>query len=243
MSEESEESTEEKEDPSTTREKLEELGFYDNEFTEFPPELSAVKSFKAENNPDPLIEALQLDGFDVDFMREEMIEALGWIGDEKAVDILEEILDDSDMRPYAIEALGRIESSGSIDKISKYLGSEARVEPHVRVKSAEALGKIGSVDGLSILLEALEDDSSQVRSTAVKSIGQILKKNNENLGNSEIDENEIIEKLDRILKNEKESIRVSAAKTLKQMNEGKAKEVLEKYKDDPNELVATSYIE
>ncbi|MDY7082513.1 MAG: HEAT repeat domain-containing protein, partial [Halobacteria archaeon] len=130
-SEEPEEKEEEDEEKST-REIFAELGFYDNEFTEFPPELSGLKRFKQEGNPDPIIEVLQLSKYNTNFMRLELIEALGRIGDEKAVEPLVDELKDADMRDEAMEALKRIGSPKATDSMVEYLDPERNVEPRVR---------------------------------------------------------------------------------------------------------------
>jgi hypothetical protein len=221
---------EENQEELTTKDRLKELGFYDNEFTEFPPELSGLKRFKANKNPDPIVEALQIQGYDTTFMRLEMIEALGRIGDETAVDVLLEEVNDNDTRMEAMDALGRIGSEEATDKILELLDPERKVQPHVRAKAAETAGRIGDPDAVELLVETLGSDSSEVRGTAAEALARI---------GTETEDAGVVEELARVLEEEAdETVRMSAARALRSVGTEEARGALSGYEDDRNELVA-----
>ncbi|MBD0392965.1 MAG: HEAT repeat domain-containing protein [Microcoleus sp. C1-bin4] len=46
--------------------------------------------------------------------------------------------------------------------------------PAVRAKAAEALGKIGDVAIVPILVKALKDTSPEVRSSVIQALGQLI---------------------------------------------------------------------
>ncbi|MFP4632285.1 MAG: HEAT repeat domain-containing protein [Halobacteriales archaeon] len=212
-------------DAPSTRETLDELGFYDNDVTEFPPELSGVKRFKAEGRAEPLVEALGLQGYDVGFMRLEMIEALGRIGDEAAVPALVDELGDGDTNVAAMEALARIGSADAVDEIAEKLDPEKRVEPRVRAAAADALGELGDDGAVDALVEILDSDSPRVRAAAADALG-------------EIGDDGPVEALSGLLEaDESEKVRASAAGALASIDTADARETLSEYDDDANELV------
>ncbi len=219
---------EEEEEELSTHDELEDLGFYDNEFTEFPPELSGVKRFKAEGEAEPLIDALQLPGYDVTFMRKEMIEALGRIGDPAALEVLEDELNDGDTQIEAFEALARIGSEEAVEAVSELLDPEKRVKPHVRAKAAETLGEIASSTAVDDLVAVLELESPRVRGAAAKALGE--------LGEANADAVDALENL--LEEDPEEHVRVAAAKALSNLEADSARETLERYQDDRNELVS-----
>lgn len=211
-------------DSPSTRDELDDLGFYDNEFTEFPPELSGIKRFKVEGKTEPLVESL--DVFEANFLREEVIEALGRIGDPDAVDRLLDEVDDADMRLDAIEALARIGSPKASEKLQELLDPEANVPDNVRAKAADALGEIGDEGATETLVESLELESVRLREAASDALGKI-------------GDEDAVEGLERLLEEEThESVRVSAAKSLSEIGNDRARQVLDGYSDDTNELVA-----
>jgi hypothetical protein len=228
--EEKDEGEEGEDEDLSTKEKLEALGFYDNEFTEFPPELSGLKRFKAEKNPGPIIEALRIQGYDTTFMRLEMVEALGRIGDESAVDVLLEEVNDNDTRMEAMDALGRIGSERATDKILELLDPERKLQPHVRAKAAETAGRIGDPEAVGLLVDTLDSDSSEVRGTAAEALARI---------GAEAEEAEVVDELGRVLEEEtEETVRMSAARALRSLGTDEALDVLSEYENDRNELVA-----
>lgn len=96
----------------------------------------------------------------------------------KSIDPEEEllkILDDPDSKyrgkSFAIELLGEIRSSKSINKLIGYLGDERR---DLRRASADALGEIGNSDTIEYLLETSKSDiDAHVRRSAIEALGNI----------------------------------------------------------------------
>lgn len=212
----------------STREDLAELGFYDNEYTEFPPELSGVKRFKAEGEAEPLVEALQLPGYDVTFMRLEMIEALGRIGDSAAVEVLEGELRDGDTQIEAMEALGRIGTTDAVEALAELVDPEKKVKPHVRAKAADTLGEIGGSEAVEALVDVLDVESPQVRSSAASALGECGE-----------DDSEAVDALSELLAEEtEEHVRAAAAKALSRQGSEAARDALSEFEDDRNDLVA-----
>jgi HEAT repeat protein len=100
--------------------------------------------------------------------------ACGRIGDPRAVNALERLLQQDpsiEVRTAAAEALGDIETSGSLKAL---LGAAADDSESVRRVIADALGQFGSVDPVDTLVEYLDDDSESVRRTAMFSTVEIL---------------------------------------------------------------------
>ncbi len=218
----------EEEEEYSTREDLAKLGFYDNDYTEFPPELSGVKRFKADGEAEPLIEALQLPGYDVTFMRLEMIEALGRIGDPAAVEVLEGELRDGDTQIEAMEALGRIGSADAVEALADLLDPEKKVKPHVRAKAADTVGEIGGQEAVEPLVEVFEVDAPQVRASAASALGVAAE--------SDAD---AVEALSELLRDDdEEHVRAAAAKALSEMEADAAADTLAEFEDDHNQLVA-----
>ncbi|MFW5984490.1 MAG: HEAT repeat domain-containing protein [Halobacteria archaeon] len=227
---EDEQEDDEDDEPETTKDKLEALGFYDNDFTEFPPELSGLKRFKAEKNPEPIIEALGIQAYDTTFMRLEMVEALGRIGDEAAVDVLLGEVNNNDTKMEAMDALGRIGSERATEKILELLDPERKVQPHVRSKAAETAGRIGDPEAVGLLVQTLDSDSSEVRGTAAEALARI---------GADAEEADVVDQLAAVLEEEtEETVRMSAARALKSLNTDEAHDALSEYENDRNELVA-----
>jgi len=240
--EETEKEKHERED-ATTKDRLAELGFYDNDFTEFPPELSGIKRFKVEGNSQPIIEGLDL--INSVFMKHEMVEALGRIPDKEAVEKLIEQVDDNDTREQAIEALGIAGSDRATDKLVGFFDPEKRVKPHIRAKSAEAVGRIGDPDAIEALVtlltgEGLEDteeqsdedyeppDSARVRGATAEALGTI----------GEPKEGAVGALVGLLETDTDETVRLTAARSLSKIEDKDAHDALEEYKDDRNELIA-----
>jgi HEAT repeat protein len=96
-------------------------------------------------------------------------EALGRIGDARAVNPLIVVLRDSD-RPGqwgAARALGWIGDARSVEPLIVALGDS---DPSLRSRAAIALGQIGDARGVKPLTTALKDVDDSVRSEATKSL-------------------------------------------------------------------------
>jgi HEAT repeat protein len=108
------------------------------------------------------------------FARWEAAEALGEIGDKRAVDPLIEALNDKKplIRWKAAEALGEIKDKRAVDPLIEALKGEDE-DWCVRKTAAEALGKIGDKRAVEPLIEALKDEDRYVRETARKVLEKI----------------------------------------------------------------------
>jgi HEAT repeat protein len=119
-----------------------------------------VDKLKAKKNIWGLIKALDSE-FEV---REAAVDALGEIGDPRAVEPLISILVDNKWYCcYAIEALGRIGDPRSVDALSAALNHN---EVSVREAAVDALGEIGdprAVKPLGVMLKGDKDSSMRWR--------------------------------------------------------------------------------
>jgi HEAT repeat protein len=159
-----------------------------------------------------------------------MVEALGRIGDEAAVDALLDEVNDNDTRMEAMDALGRIGSERATEKILGLLDPERKVQPHVRAKAAETAGRIGDPGAVGPLVETLGSDSSKVRGTAAEALARI---------GAEEGGADAVGELASVLKDETdETVRMSAARALRSIGTQEARDVLAEYENDRNELVA-----
>jgi len=183
-------------DDLTVRQKLDAGGFYDvltpKNRKDFPPELTVVRIAEAEHDPEPILEGL--DYFDSDFMEENCIDALrrmgpveafdamearaqkrdkpaievlGKIGDERALDTLEEFIEgsgDPALQAVTLRALGEIGSERATQAVADRLVAD---EAKVRSAAARALGRIGdtrAIDPLAVVLDG--DEEPPVRASA-----------------------------------------------------------------------------
>ncbi len=107
------------------------------------------------------------------YVRMNAAEALGEIGDERAVDALIKALGDEDwyIRRAAAEALGNIGDKRAVDSLIKALEDE---NWEVRLAAAKALGYIGAKEAVDELIDRLLNDSAEeVRVRAAESLGLI----------------------------------------------------------------------
>jgi HEAT repeat protein len=105
--------------------------------------------------------------------KRQVVEALGRIGSDKAIDALISALNDenSDMRWSVVEALGRIGSDKAVDGLISVLNDEDSTV--IIQRAAEALGQIGSDKAVDGLITALNDEDSFVRWRAAEALGEI----------------------------------------------------------------------
>ena len=115
------------------------------------------------------IKALSDDDFDV---RRHAAEALGKLGDKRAVDPLINALSDDDfwVRLSAAEALGRLGDTRAVDPLIKMLSDDYS---GVRRDAAEALGLLADKRAVDPLIEALADNDSHVRREAAEALGRL----------------------------------------------------------------------
>ncbi len=100
--------------------------------------------------------------------------ALGMIESDAAAESLGSALDkdeDAQVRERAAWAMGMIESPSTVRFLMSAL--EKDQSPAVREKAAWALGMIEDKTALDVLLDAMSDDSAEVRKQALWAVGQI----------------------------------------------------------------------
>ncbi|MEE8168473.1 MAG: HEAT repeat domain-containing protein [Candidatus Hydrothermarchaeales archaeon] len=136
-----------------------------------------VEKMKAKKDVDGLIKALKdknysevLDGI----TGEKAAEALGSIGDTRAVEPLIQVALDEDLkyvykgvRKVAIEALIKMKDKRAIEPLIQALKS---AEWDIRVRAAKALGRIGDARAIEPLIQALKDKKQKPREAAAKAL-------------------------------------------------------------------------
>ena len=149
-----------------------------------------------------------LEAKDKQCVRGFIAEALGQIGDGKALDSLIRLSTDKSrfVRACATKALGQIGSEKAITPLLSLLNDK---DNSVRLSAAEALGQIGSEKAIAPLLSVLNDKDNIVRGCVARALGQFEK---------------TLEPLLRRLqdKREKSYVRGSAAEALGQIGSEKA---------------------
>jgi len=161
-----------------------------------------IKEMEANNDVKSLIEALGYKD-EVALVRWGVVEALGEIGDDRAVEPLIKALKDEDVRMVVLWALGNIGDERAVKPLIEVLKGdgtpnysviwratdalvtigEPAVEPLilalkdedvvVRDVAASALGKIGDGRAVEPLINALNDVDREVRTGAVYALGRI----------------------------------------------------------------------
>jgi len=114
---------------------------------------------------------LALEDEDIDTQCE-AVEALGEIGDERAVEPLIQALKDENwhVRWDAAEALGEIGDERAVEPLIQALKDEDR---RFRLEALEALGEIGDERAVEPLIQALKDEDKAIRYWAAKALGEI----------------------------------------------------------------------
>ena len=105
-------------------------------------------------------------------MRKNAAEALGKLGDARAVEALIGALkgDEKDVRGEAASALGEIGDARAVEPLIAVLKEG---DADMREDAAEALGEIGDAGAVESLIAALEDAEEAVRRAAAKALEQI----------------------------------------------------------------------
>jgi len=134
----------------------------------------------------------------------------------QALQSLQKALDDEDysVRRQAVEALGKIGSSPTVEALITALKHE---DSSVRREAAKALGKIGSSQAEEALIAALKDEDTSVRWRAAVALGWI--------GSPQVVE-ELIEVLNEALNDENDRVRRQAAAALGEIGSSQAVAVL-----------------
>jgi len=132
---------------------------------------SALGRFK-EKVVDPLIDLL----FDpsVKPLHDLIIIELWMIGDERAIDPIIETLnqtDDGKIKAQAINALGVFRSGTAIPSLAKILFEADNIDD--RSRTAHVIGEIGGKKAIEVLINALENGSTEVQQSAVLAMGNL----------------------------------------------------------------------
>jgi len=96
------------------------------------------------------------------------------IGGERAVIGLMDLMDDhhSQVRIAAIEALGVLRAHEARDRIETIIKSDPEIS--VRITAARTLGKLGSKNGLLLIIRLLDHEDMYFRSLAVLALKDII---------------------------------------------------------------------
>ncbi len=166
--------------------------------------LSAV-GYAQDNRVEKLIN--DLNDMYSDDQQEAAAEALGRIGDPRAVEPLIMALKDRDLavRRKAAEALGKIKDARAVEPLIVAMKDE---NEYVRQEAAEALGKIG-VPAVEALIITLKDKDSDIQENAIKALGWI--------GDARA-----VDPLIAALKDEDSDIREKAAQALRMIGDARA---------------------
>lgn len=114
-------------------------------------------------------------------LRELAAWVLGLSGDERAIKPLISVLERRDLCALekAVLALGRLGNQKAVPALSNVLSDKSLDEnydyhlPNVRGFAASSLGKINAKEAAKILIDALKDSQTDVRSRAAKSLGNV----------------------------------------------------------------------
>jgi len=107
-----------------------------------------------------------------EFVRSNAADALGQIGDARAIGSLIAVLNDLDeqVRVNAVAALGQIGDASAIESLIAVLDD---LDEDVRVNAVVALGQIGDASAIESLIAVLDDLDEDVRRSAAEVLGQI----------------------------------------------------------------------
>lgn len=208
-------------DDLTVRGKLDAHGFYDvlEHRKDFPPEWNAVKVFEQRGNPEPIL--LALEELDSEFMEGHCVEALKRLGDEAALDAMQQRAQRRN-KP-AVEVLGKLGSTEPLEMLSEY--AETDSDPGLQKVTLRALGEIGSRESTQVVADRLASDHPNVRSRAARALGMIG------------DTRAIDPLADTLEADETDRVRASAAWALRQIGTERALSVVADYEHDPDPLV------
>lgn len=147
---------------------------------------------------EPLIEALQ-SRKDLD----EKFDALGTIGDPRAIDALAGFVGDQyyDIARDAVQEIAKIGTPTAIPPLIRALKS-----PHLyaRAHAAHALGELGAEDAVDPLIQSLKDLSRTVRTESARALGKLRVPN-------------AVEPLARALKDSERDVVLAAVESLRQI--------------------------
>ncbi|WP_103667164.1 HEAT repeat domain-containing protein [Pseudanabaena sp. BC1403] len=106
------------------------------------------------------------------YIRRNLIEALGKIASDKGICHLINMLNDPnpDIRGQVAKILGKTGSRISVESLIQSLQDQ---ETNVRSKAVEALGEIGSEQAIEHIIDLLKDNNPNVRKSAARALGEI----------------------------------------------------------------------
>jgi HEAT repeat protein len=125
------------------------------------------------DNKDSGNELLKTEGMKYHDVQIKAIKALGEIKDEKAIEILSDELDEEEegnVRCAIVLTLGKIGSKDAVPKLIEMLGDTIW---YVRRDTAKALGLLGDLRAVDILVEKLEDKYLEVVEAAVNTLKKL----------------------------------------------------------------------
>jgi HEAT repeat protein len=129
-----------------------------------------IEALRSARDVAALAQALQDEN---KLVRKAAAEALGQIGDPRAVEALLASLRNDNwrrVREAAAEALGQIGDARAVEPL---LAALRDADPSIKVAAAEALGQIGDEHAIAPLVLALQDGGWVVRKTAAAALGAI----------------------------------------------------------------------
>ena len=132
------------------------------------PSRADVRRLAAKKDLEGLIEAL---GYGDEFSGSDAADALGEMGDARAVEPLIQALQDNNNQPVlrnsAALALGEISDLRAVEPLIQAFYKD----PDVRWNAGEAVGKMGEL-GVKPLIQALKNKDSDIREEAAKALGR-----------------------------------------------------------------------
>ncbi|WP_330632460.1 HEAT repeat domain-containing protein [Halocatena halophila] len=207
----------------TVHEQLDYQGFYDvltpKNRKDYPPELSVVRIAESNNNPEPVL--LALEKLTSEFMQENCLDALIRMGPQKAFEEMNERAQKRKQKP--IEALGKIGDARALETLIPFIDGDG--DPVLQQTTLKALGEIGDTDATQAVANRLVADEPSVRSSAAKALGRI-------------GDTRAIAPLSECLgSDDEDSVRASAAWALNQIGTKAALDAIQSYDDDQSYLV------
>lgn len=106
-------------------------------------------------------------------VREQAAQKLGDLADKESAPLMATLLADPDSstRRRAVQALGAAEAIAYTADLGRCLVSDG--EARVREEAAQVLGRLGSPEAVSFLVDALGDSSQAVRGEAITALGEL----------------------------------------------------------------------
>jgi HEAT repeat protein len=133
--------------------------------------IMALGNLQCKSAVTPLLRMLAAE--EVAFRRETLIEALGWLGDARAVEPLAGMLKDERLRYSAARALREI---GDPRAIKPLIAAMKGADSSLRAEAAKALGMIGHEEAVGSLTALLKDKDLHVRRAGEDALARIRRR-------------------------------------------------------------------